>query len=162
MAYNLHTLSLLKWMMELSLVKTLAHKFKTTCQKIYKHYRATIETKDGTYKVLQVTVERDGKPRLITHFGGVCLRWNKWVKIDDNQANHIWNGPREVVQRLLAQKCVLCGPTDNIEVHQIRKLADIKQKGRKERPESMLKMSARKRKTLVVCRQCHEKIQYGR
>nr|WP_278559877.1 hypothetical protein [Fischerella thermalis] len=26
----------------------------------------------------------------------------------------------------------------------------------------MLKMSARKRKTLVVCRQCHEKIQYGR
>lgn len=23
-------------------------------------------------------------------------------------------------------------------------------------------MSARKRKTLVVCRQCHEKIQYGR
>jgi hypothetical protein len=26
----------------------------------------------------------------------------------------------------------------------------------------MKKMSARQRKTLVVCRQCHEKIQYGR
>lgn len=41
-------------------------------------------------------------------------------------------------------------------------LADIKQQGCKERPEWMKKMSARRRKTLVVCRQCHEKIQYGR
>ena len=148
--------------MELSLVKTLAKKFKTTCQKIYKRYRTTIDTKDGTYKVLQVTVERDSKKPLISYFGGVSLRWNKWVAIDDNQANYIWNGRSEVVQRLLAQKCALCGATDKIEVHHIRKLADIKQKGRSERPEWMFKMSARKRKTLVVCRQCHEKIQYGR
>ena len=68
----------------------------------------------------------------------------------------------EVVQRLLAQECEICGATDNIEVHHIRKLADIEQKGRKDRPEWMVKKSARKRKTLVVCRQCHEKIQYGR
>ncbi len=162
MAYNLHTLSLLKRVTELSLVKTLAKKFKTTCQKIYKRYRATIDTKDGTYRVLQVTVERDGKLPLKTYFGGVSLQWNKWVEIDDNQANHIWNGRSEVVQRLLAQECEICGATDNIEVHHIRKLADIKQQGCKERPEWMKKMSARRRKTLVVCRQCHEKIQYGR
>jgi hypothetical protein len=74
----------------------------------------------------------------------------------------IWNGRSEVVERLLSQKCALCGATDNIEVHHIRKLADIQPKGRKQRPEWMIKMSARKRKTLVVCRQCHEKIQYGR
>jgi Putative restriction endonuclease len=69
---------------------------------------------------------------------------------------------KAVVQRLLAQKCEICGATDNIEVHHIRKLADIKRQGCKERPEWMKKMSARRRKTLVVCRQCHEKIQYGR
>ncbi|WP_416212317.1 group II intron reverse transcriptase/maturase [Nostoc sp. DedQUE09] len=74
MAYNLHTLSSLKRVMELSLVKTLAHKFKTTCQKIYKRYRTIIDTKDGTYKVLQITMERDNNKPLITHFGGVCLR----------------------------------------------------------------------------------------
>ena len=61
---------------------------------------------------------------------------------------YIWNGRSEVVQRLLAQECEICGATDNIEVHDIRKLADIKQKGCKQRPEWMLKMSARKRKTL--------------
>ncbi len=147
MAYNLHTLSSLKRVMELSLVKTLAKKFKTTCQKIYKRYRTTIDTKDGTYKVLLVTVERDLKKPLITYFGGVSLRWNKWVKIDDHQISKIWNGRSEVVQRLLAQECEICGVTDNIEVHHIRKLADLKQKGCSERPEWMVKMSARKRKT---------------
>ncbi len=162
MAYNLHTLSTLKRVTELSLVKTLAKKFQTTCQKIYRRYRATIETKDGTYKVLKVLVERDSNKPLITYFGGVSLRWNKWVKIDDNLASQIWNGRSEVVQRLLAQQCEICGATDNIEVHHIRKLADIKLHRCKEPPEWMIKMSARKRKTLVVCRHCHEKIQYGR
>ncbi|WP_416212319.1 hypothetical protein [Nostoc sp. DedQUE09] len=37
--------------------------------------------------------------------------------------SHIWNGRSEVVQRLLAQECEICGATDNIEVHHIRKLA---------------------------------------
>ncbi|WP_219723999.1 hypothetical protein, partial [Fischerella thermalis] len=64
-------------------------------------------------------VERDDNKPLITHFGGVCLRWNKWVRIDDSSANNIWNGRSEVVQRLLAQKCEICGATDNIEVHHI-------------------------------------------
>ena len=107
-------------------------------------------------------LERDAKKPLLAYFGGVSLRWNKWVAIDDNQANQIWNGRSEVVQRLLAQKCSICGATDKIEVHHIRKLRDIKQKGCKECPEWMIKMSARQRRTLVVCRQCHEKIHYGR
>jgi Type II intron maturase len=35
LTYNLHQLSKLKWMMEVSLVKTLAKKYKTTCARIY-------------------------------------------------------------------------------------------------------------------------------
>jgi group II intron reverse transcriptase/maturase len=50
MAYNLHTLSALKHVMEVSLVKTLASKYKTTCTKIYKRYGAKIKTEDGEYK----------------------------------------------------------------------------------------------------------------
>jgi RNA-directed DNA polymerase len=110
------------------------------------------------YKAGKHSSGRNGHKEIL----GYKTNWNKWVKIDDNQTNYIWNGRSEVVQRLLANECEICGATDNIEVHHIRKLADIKQKGRKERPEWMVKMSARKRKTLVVCRQCHEKIQYGR
>ncbi len=90
------------------------------------------------------------------------LKWNKWVTIDDEQQSRIWNGRSELVQRLLAQECELCGNRENIEVHHIRKLADLERKGRKPRPDWMKKMSARRRKTLVVCRSCHQNIQYGR
>lgn len=57
--------------MELSLVKTLAKKYKTSCQKIYRRYSTTITLKEGTYKVFQVIVERDSKKPLESHFGGV-------------------------------------------------------------------------------------------
>jgi len=67
MAYNLHTLNKLKYVMEVSLVKTLANKYKTTCPKIYKRYNAKIMTEGGERKVLLVKVEREApKKPLIT------------------------------------------------------------------------------------------------
>ncbi len=163
MAYNLHTLSQLKHIMEVSLVKTLASKYKTTCTKIYKRYGAKIETEEGERKVILVRVDRDlPKKPLVTHFGGVSLKWNKWVNINDNLTEPIWSKRSELVQRLLAQECELCGAQEKIEVHHIRKLADLKQKGGTTQPEWKKRMAARNRKTLVVCRSCHENIQYGR
>ncbi len=64
--------------------------------------------------------------------------------------------------RVLADYCELCGSTECVEVHHIRKLADLKGPGRKEKPEWMKRMAARRRKTLVVCRQCHENIHAGK
>jgi group II intron reverse transcriptase/maturase len=163
MAYNLHTLGKLRRVTELSLVKTLANKLQTSCQKIYKRYSTTITIKEGTYKVLQVMVKRDSKKPLEAHFGAVSLRWNKWVALDDDvRHSRIWSKRSEVVDRLLAQECELCGATDKIEVHHIRKLSDLEQKGKSDRPEWMKKMAARRRKTLVVCLECHHKIHYGR
>lgn len=163
MAYNLHTLGRLRKVAELSLVKTLAKKFKTSCRKIYWRFRTNLETANGTYKVLQITVNQDSKKSLRAHFGGVSLRWNKWVVIDDEISHsRIWSKRSEVVQRLLAQECELCGARDKIEVHHIRKLADIEQKGRSQRPRWMQMMAARRRKTLVVCQSCHHRIQFGR
>ena len=117
MAYNLHTLAEYKWVMETSLVKTIAKKFNMSCRQIYAQYQTTIETDDGSYKVIQVTVERgpEKKP-LVVYFGGISLRWNKKATIDDNQMNFIiWSGRSELVERLLAQKCELCGSTDIIK-----------------------------------------------
>ncbi len=74
----------------------------------------------------------------------------------------IWSDRSELVERLLAQRCELCGATEQIEVHPIRKLADVEQKGHAERPRWMRIMAARQRKTLIVCQKCHHDIQYGR
>ncbi|HEU5377533.1 MAG TPA: group II intron reverse transcriptase/maturase [Ktedonobacteraceae bacterium] len=62
LAYNLHSLHLLKWVMEQSLTKTLAHKHKTSVTKIYEKYRAEIPVDGRIYKGLQVTVPRENKP----------------------------------------------------------------------------------------------------
>lgn len=113
MAYNLHTLGKLRRVTELSLVKTLANKYKTSCQKIYRRYSTTITIKEGTYKVLQVTVKRDSKKPLEAHFGAVPLRWNKWVALDDDESHsRIWSKRSEVIDRLLAEECELCGSKD--------------------------------------------------
>jgi hypothetical protein len=110
-----------------------------------------------------VTVERKPPKEPLRCTLVACpLRWNKWVAVDDDKTCSIWNGRSEVVQRRLAQTCELCGATEHIEVHHVRKLADLKPKGREPRPEWMRKMAARRRKTLVVCRDCHHHIQYGR
>lgn len=163
MAYNLHILQHLKHVMEVSLVQTLAKKYKTTCRKIYRRYGATITTENGDYKVLRVRVDRDPpKKPLIAYFGGVSLRWERWASINDAPTKPVWSGRSEVVERLLAQTCELCGSHEQIEVHHIRKLADLATKGQGKPPSWKRRMVARQRKSLVVCRSCHEQIQYGR
>src|SRR5205085_2081813 len=65
----------------------------------------------------------------------------------------------EVVQRLLAQKCELCGSEEGpFQVHHVRKLADLNRPGQSEKPLWVKRMAARHRKTLVVCEPCHEAI----
>lgn len=73
----------------------------------------------------------------------------------------VYGGRTELVKRLLADKCELCGSTKDIEVHHIRKLADLKIKGQSEVSKWAQIMSAWKRKTLVVCRECHVAIYNG-
>jgi hypothetical protein len=161
MAYNLHTLNKLRYVAEVSLVKTLATKYRTTCTKIYGKYGVTIKTEEGNKKVILVKHSCGLEKPLITHFGGISLKWNKLGNPGQELAHPVWNTRSELVQRLKAQKCELCGSQEKIEVHHIRKLADIEQKGRT-KPAWKKWMIARKRKTLVVCQKCHRKIHHGK
>ena len=68
----------------------------------------------------------------------------------------------ELLKRLLANKCELCQSTNQVEVHHIRKLADLGKPGRAEKPQWVRVMAARRRKTLIVCRECHQAIHAGR
>ena len=91
--------------------------------------------------------------------GGIALRRKKYVKLND-QPKTVFSGRSELLQRLLADKCELCGSKENCEVHHIRKLADLKKEGRKEKPLWVKRMAARQRKTLIVCQQCHHGIHH--
>jgi group II intron reverse transcriptase/maturase len=164
MAFNLHILHNLKWVMETSLTKTLAHKHKTTVTKIYDKYRTEIEVEGRKYKVLQVTVPREGKKPLVATWGGIPLTWDASAPIKDQIQQHHWKRS-ELEQRLLAQVCEQCGATrmtDKIEVHHIRALKDLEQYTGREKPLWVHIMAARRRKTLVLCHTCHMDIQHGR
>ena len=70
----------------------------------------------------------------------------------------------ELTARLLANQCELCGSHDSIQVHHISKLSNLAKRyaGRKEPPLWIQMMSARRRKTLVVCATCHRQIHTGK
>lgn len=155
-AYNVHLLSRLKWVAEVSLVKTLAQKFRLSCAQVYQRLGKTLETPEGTFKVLEVVKARgNGKEPLVARFGGISLRRNPWATINE-RPEPVWSGRSELLTRLLAETCELCGSTENIEVHHVRKLADLK--GRQPWAQ---RMAARRRKTLVVCQRCHNTIHAG-
>jgi len=161
LAYNLTVLDKLKWIMEQSLVKTLANKFQTSTPSIYRKYQNQISTKGKTYKVLQMVRQREGKKPLVATWGGISLIWDIRAKIND-QPRRIWNGRTDLEQRLLAEKCEYCGATEDLEVHHIRALRDLNKHKGQEKPEWMKRVSARRRKTMVVCRTCHQDITHRR
>ena len=108
-------------------------------------------------------MEREGKKPLVSYFGGLSLSYKKNAIIEDSPLQPIAFRPGpDLLVRLAAEICELCGAEQNVEVHHIRKLKDLKLKGRKERPRWVRYMAARQRKTLVLCASCHDDLHAGK
>jgi hypothetical protein len=152
----------LKWILETSLTKTLAAKFRCSVTEIYRRYQVVILER----KVLQVVIKRPDKEPLVATFGGIPFeRKPEGMGAVDFTFGQAWFAPgdnrAEVVKRLLAGKCELCGARGPLEIHHIRRLADIDRPGRRPKTAWDKLMSVRKRKTLVTCRGCHDRIHAG-
>jgi group II intron reverse transcriptase/maturase len=163
LARNIRRLGKAERTIRLSLLKTLANKHRTTVKGVWHRFRYAHITEMGTRKGLQVRVDRDGKEPLIARFGETPLRRQNHAVLQDEKP--LWTRRvkrTELVQRLLADRCELCGSTENVDVHHVRALKDLNPTGRKEVPTHVFVMAARKRKTLVVCHPCHTAIHQGR
>ena len=149
--------------MQQSLAKTLAAKHKTPRRKLIRRYQSTVNTEHGERACLQVRVERgEGKRPLVARFGGIPLKRNRQAVLVDQQPQRYRTDRNELVKRLLADECEMCGSTVTVEVHHVRALRDLNVKGQGTKPKWVQLMAARKRKTLVVCRTCHMGIHHGR
>jgi hypothetical protein len=145
------------------MLKTRAAKHKSSVAKMARKYKATIETPDGPRTGFQVTVQRDrGRRPLVARFGGIPLKRQRTAVIADRQPIMATVRGNELIHRLLAGQCELCEERTGLQVHHIRKLADLNKPGRPERPSWVRLMAMRKRKTLVVCEACHKDIHAGR
>ena len=152
LASNYRNLNYFSYLMEYSCLKTLAWKHKCKLSKIYDKYRIgakrwgiPYETKSGK-KVRKLTKfnEVDGKRCEDTIPTIVAIIAKSRTTIDS---------------RLKACRCELCGyegKDRKYEVHHVNKVKNLK--GRE--PWEIV-MIAKRRKTLVVCHECHQKIHHG-
>jgi hypothetical protein len=145
-----------RWAAETSMLKTLAAKHESSVTKMARKYKATIATLHGPRTCFQATVERAGKKPLVARFGGIPLKRQKKAVIDDRLPAPPASR-KELVTRLRAGWCELCEQRGQVEVHQIRRLADLAG-SRQPQPEWAQLMARRRRKTLVVCPDCHKRI----
>jgi group II intron reverse transcriptase/maturase len=162
LAYNLHQFGHLEWILRQSLTKTLAHKLKISVTEVWERYGVTLQTEQGPRRGLQVTLQRgEGQRPLVADWGGISLKWCIDAVLDDHP-RPIWNTQRTALeQRLLANECELCGSQERVQVHHVRALKDLQRPGRGAKPEWMQQMAARHRKTLIVCKRCHDAIHAG-
>ncbi|WP_207892725.1 hypothetical protein [Micromonospora sp. MW-13] len=65
-----------------------------------------------------------------------------------------------MIKRLLAGRCEVCGGTVDIQVHHVRKLADLDQAGQSRKNTWTKIMAKRRGKTLIVCADCHHQIRH--
>src|SRR6185369_13564280 len=144
--------------------KTLAKKHRLTSGDSYQRY---FWQEQGQRKHLRVILERPDKKPLIARCGELSLKYqaaSTYVQ-DPIPEFTLLGRQKELTKRLLAEKCELCG-TEHVplEAHHVNKLAALRQRwqGRKSKPDWVQWMLARQRKTIFICRTCHQDITYGR
>ena len=143
-ANNCVVLHNFRYIMEYSMYKTFAGKYRSTVRKINKKYRLNklFTVKYEQKGVLKSrTFYKTSFKRRTTAFNGSC-DIEPYSIADVSRTN--------LTDRLKAEKCELCGATGKLIMHHVRNLKDLKGK------ESWKRlMSARKRKTIALCPSCH-------
>ena len=143
-ANNCVVLHNFRYIMEYSMYKTFAGKYRSTVRKINKKYRLN--------KLFTVKYEQKGVIKSRTFYKtSFKLRTTAFNGSCDIEPYSIADVSRtNLTDRLKAEKCELCGATGKLIMHHVRNLKDLKGK------ESWKRlMSARKRKTIALCPSCH-------
>ena len=143
-----------------SMLKTLTAKHKSTVSKIAARHKAKIETPHGLRTCFEAKLARDGKQPLVARFGGIPLKRDRNAVLADRVPGSVPYPRKELVRRLLARRCELCGNPGMVIVHQVRKLASLGTPGPGQ-PAWAALMARKRRKTLVVCHPCHDVIHHG-
>jgi group II intron reverse transcriptase/maturase len=153
---NWRRLSRIQYILQFSLVKTLANKLKTTCKGVFKRFGKelciTIEAKDGK------------KDRQIRFF------YNRdWTKNREafqrgkaKDIDHLNTSISMRTRSKVGKPCCICGHTEDegqVEMHHVRHIRKLSHK----REPTGFNHIFRKlnRKQIPVCEECHRKIHQG-
>jgi group II intron reverse transcriptase/maturase len=148
-ANNSSLLNRFKYIMQYSMYRTFAAKYKSNVPAIARKYK-----KDGVFTVQYIT--KKGTKSLAFYNESFARR--KPVadeKLDYNLT--VYQSKNSLIDRLKAEKCELCGAEETLEMHHVRKLKDLKDKSHVDKV-----MTARRRKTIALCKECHVKTHAGK
>lgn len=152
-ANNSSIINSFKYIMEYSMYKTYATKYRTTKHNMIEKYRINkgfgvkYKTKDGKEKVCLFYDEGFKRKDI-----------NRNADVDNVTDKRFYLGRTSLIQRLEAGRCEICGAENvPIEIHHVRKLKDLN--GKKFWEKFMI---ARRRKTLALCHKCHVDLHNGR
>ena len=155
LAGDVYRLTKVQWVMQLSMLRTLARKYRSTTTRMAARYQAVTETSHGPRRCFEAVMGRDnGRKPLVARFGGIPLKQQKRAVIADRVTSLVVARNKELIKRLLSGRCEVCKQKGEIRVRQIRKLAD-RNRSKAIKPEWVDIMVKRRRKTLMVCDVCH-------
>ncbi len=145
----------LLWLTTGSFFRTLAGKHRSSLAKIASrmkrgpgHFVITVQKGNGTTKDYALVASTKQLLQGISQYPALDLYPNTMK----------YRGRTELGNRLLANQCEWCGRRDGLmEVHHVRKLGALTGKTLWER-----QMIERRRKTMVLCAQCHDELYAGR
>lgn len=153
MASNFNSLQYFAYLMEYSCLKTLAAKANSTIRQTIAYYN------DGSGKWGVPYDTKQGKKR--RYFADYRESKAKKLPCVDGFAYKriMYNNARNSLEmRLKAKVCELCGSTDaqSYQIHHVHKVKDLK--GKEPWEQCMI---AKRRKTLILCNTCHNRIHHG-
>jgi group II intron reverse transcriptase/maturase len=157
LAQNVCSLNALRWNAETSMLKTLSAKHNSTVTKMAARYRAKTQTGDGLRTCFEARKQREGKRELVARFGGIPLKQNRRAVIRDPQPVRAPYPRKELIKRLRKRECELCETGNTVAVHQVASLKALGKPGPGQ-PAWAALMAKIRRKTLIVCADCHEHI----
>ena len=150
-AENVSVLDKFFFIMEYSMYKTFAAKYRTTVSKTIKKY-----SKNGVFGVNYET--KDGIKRCEFYHDGF-RRSNacELVQFDTFPQYRKYDRPNSLAARIRAGVCEYCEEhTENLCMHHVKRLADLTDKTAWEQL-----MKAKRRKSLALCPACYEKLHDG-
>lgn len=138
------------YIMEYSMYRTFACKYRSSVRKILCQYQ-----KNGVFTVSYT--DKKGDVRNQSFYKGGYKRKLPTADVNlDNSKPIYHSGRTSLIDRLKAQKCEICGAAETLDMHHVGKLKDLDGKGFADKL-----MMARRRKTIALCRSCHLKTHAG-
>jgi hypothetical protein len=144
LAINCGRLAQFGYIMEYSMYKTFAHKYRTIIPLILKKYK-----RNGYFSVRYRLKNGASKDLTFYHDGFARKKEPMRFMNIDNVPNTLHSTATRLINRLKKENCEFCGAADRLTMHHVRKLKDLKGNSPLEKC-----MITRKRKTIALCGNC--------